>query len=239
MTLGPLAVRFGDWTLDTPEAGAVTAGRVEITNVGTVSWGGIWMRLGYHWLDERGNPIIWDGERTSLPPLQPGESATIDARVRAPIPPGHYRFAFDVVAELRVWLSELGSPTAERLVDVVPRTGAPAADLPSWVTPAPDWAERVAAAHAEGFGVVAGAIAWEHGFGRRQPRALSPYAPGPGRIPGFSLPLLCPSVLPGIELERVPDVAGLPAYAAPENEPWIYDGRLVLRARPQAGRRSG
>ena len=182
MTLGPLAVRFGDWTLDTPEAGAVTAGRVEITNVGTVSWGGIWMRLGYHWLDERGNPIIWDGERTSLPPLQPGESATIDARVRAPIPPGHYRFAFDVVA---------------------------------------------------------GAIAWEHGFGRRQPRALSPYAPGPGRIPGFSLPLLCPSVLPGIELERVPDVAGLPAYAAPENEPWIYDGRLVLRARPQAGRRSG
>ena len=99
---------------------------------------------------------------------------------------------------------------------------------------APDWAERVRAAHAEGFGVVAGAIDWDGG---RRPRALAPYAPGPGRVPGFSGPLLAPSVLPGIELERLDDVEGLPAYAAPRDEPWVYDGRIVLRARPQSGRR--
>jgi hypothetical protein len=36
-------------------------------------------------------------------------------------------------------------------------------------------------------------------------------------------------VLPGIVLERVGDVAGLPAYAAPLDEPWLYDGRIILR----------
>jgi hypothetical protein len=35
-------------------------------------------------------------------------------------------------------------------------------------------------------------------------------------------------VLEGIELTRVADVAGLPAYAAPTDEPWIYDGRIVV-----------
>jgi hypothetical protein len=38
-------------------------------------------------------------------------------------------------------------------------------------------------------------------------------------------------VLPGVELQRLEDVAGLPAYAAPRDEPWVYDGRAVLRVR--------
>ena len=46
--------------------------------------------------------------------------------------------------------------------------------------------------------------------------------------------LASPSVVEGVELERLPDVAGLPAYAAPK-EPWMYDGRVVLIAHP--GRR--
>jgi hypothetical protein len=85
----------------------------------------------------------------------------------------------------------------------------------------------VRAAHAEGYGVVAGAIEWD---GRR-PHALADYAPGAGRLPGFTGALLAPSVLPGIEIERLDDVEGLPAYAAPRDEPWVYDGRIVLRAR--------
>ena len=51
-----------------------------------------------------------------------------------------------------------------------------------------------------------------------------------GRNPGFAHPLLCPSVLHGIELERLPDVESLPAFAAPPTEPWIYDGRVVVRS---------
>ena len=59
----------------------------------------------------------------------------------------------------------------------------------------------------------------------------------PAACPAFGAPLLCPSVLPGVELEPLGDVAGLPAFAAPRDEPWIYDGRAVLRARPRSGRR--
>jgi hypothetical protein len=58
-------------------------------------------------------------------------------------------------------------------------------------------------------------------------------------VPGFAGPLIAPSVLPGITLERLDDVEGLPAYAAPLEEPWVYDGRIVLKVRPRSGRRPG
>src|SRR2546423_1299446 len=64
---------------------------------------------------------------------------------------------------------------------------------------------------------------------RRLRRALAPWGDGAGRNPGFAHPLLCPSVLHGIEIEQLPDVEGLPAFAAPPTEPWIYDGRVVVR----------
>jgi len=114
---------------------------------------------------------------------------------------------------------------------VQPRGGEPRAELPTGVAPAADWEERVRAAHAEGYGVVAGSIAWEGGAAHRRPHELEPYLPGGGRQPGFSAPLLCPSVLDGVRLERLSDVAGLPAYAAPRDEPWLYDGRIVLQVK--------
>ncbi|SRR5579884_139664 len=233
MAKGPLVVRFGDWTLGELQAGAVGHGEVELENAGTVPWGN-GIRLSYHWLDERDNPIVWDGERTDLPPLAPGERATVEARVRAPIPPGRYRFAFDLVAEHRAWFSELGGALETTGVEVHPRADATRVELPGWVEAASGWRERVAAAHAEGFAVVAGAIDWHGGPFHPRPRALAPYEPGPGRIPGFSYPLLCPSVVDGIELERLADVEGLPAYLPPANyEPWLYDGRIVLVADPR------
>jgi len=229
---GPLAVRWGAPPEAAVEAGTVLALPVELENAGTIAWGdGIF--ASYHWLDDRDNPIVWDGERTAVPRLAPGEEATVEARVRAPMPPGPYRIAFDMVAEQRAWFSELGCPTLSLDLEVAPRAGEPHADLPPQLEAAPDWAERVRAAHAEGYGVVAGAIEW---LGGRRPRALTSYAPGPGRVPGFAGPLLAPSVLPGIELERLDDVEGLPAYAAPRDEPWVYDGRVILRARPRSGR---
>jgi hypothetical protein len=235
MARGPLVVRFGDWTLADPQAGAIGHGEVALENAGSVRWGdGI--RLAYHWLDERDNPIVWDGDRTPLPPLAPGERAVVEARVRAPIPPGRYRFAFDLVAEHRAWFSELGSELVTSTVEVRPRTGSHRAELPAWVEAAPDWAERVAAAHAEGYSVVAGAIAWDGGLFHPRPRELAPYEPGPGRVPGFSHPLLCPSVIEGIELERLADLEGLPAYLPPPlYEPWLYDGRIALIAHPRRG----
>lgn len=238
MSQGPLAVRFGAPPQLAPQAGAVTTAAVEVENAGTVAWrDGI--GVAYHWLDRRDNPIVWDGRRTPAPPLAPGERATVDVQVRGPIPPGPYRLAFDVVAEHRAWFSELGSEMLALDLDVAPRSGEPRAELPENVEPTPSWEEHVRRAHADGYAVVAGSIEWRGGPLHRRPRALEPYAPGAGRVPGFGAPLLCPSVLPGIELERLDDVAGLPAFAAPREEPWVYDGRAVLsvRARPRSGRR--
>jgi hypothetical protein len=231
MAKGPLSGRFIAWSLAPLQAGALGAAQVEVENTGSVAWrDGV--RLAYHWLDSRGNAIVWDGLRTPLPLVAPGERVSIEARVRAPIPPGRYHFALDLVAEHRAWFSQLGSEQAGGEVEVVPRSGTTRLELPPFVERTPEFDERVAAAHAEGYAVVAGAIAWPGRFGRPGPRALAAYAPGPGRVPNFAEPLLCPSVLDGLVLERLADVAGLPAFAAPAEEPWIYDGRAVLRVRP-------
>jgi len=228
---GPLAVRWGAPPRAALQAGTTTIVTVEVTNAGSLPWSDQ-VFLASHWLDDRDNPIVWDGPRNPVPRLAPGASAAVEAAIRMPIPPGRYRLAFDMVAELRAWFSELGSPMLTDDVEVGTRDGEPNATLPASVEPAPGWAERVRAAHAEGFGVVAGAIDWPGSLLHRPPRELAPYAPGPGRVPGFSSPLLCPSVLPGIELEPLGAVAGLPAFAAPQGEPWVYDGRIVLRAKP-------
>ena len=230
MSKGPLAVRWGAPPRAALQAGTTGLVTVDVTNAGSLAWSDH-VFLASHWLDDRDNPIVWDGPRNAVPPLEPGESAAVETTIRMPIPPGRYRLAFDMVAELRAWFSELGSPMLAYDVEVGPRDGEPNASLPADVDPAPDWAERVLAAHAEGFGVVAGAIDWPRSLLRRPPRELAPYAPGPGRVPGFSSPLLCPSVLPGVELEPLGEVAGLPAFAAPQGEPWVYDGRIVLRVR--------
>jgi len=188
----------------------------------------------YHWLDGLGNPIVWDGVRTALPgPVASGAAVDLDVRVRAPMPPGRYRFALDLVAEGRAWFAELGSDSPSWEVDVRPRVQAAelaaVADvhLPNGCEPAPGWEDDVLAAHAEGYAVVAGAIEAP----RRLRRALAAWAPGPGRVPSFPSPLLCPSILRGVEVERLPDVEGLPAFAPPRDEPWVYDGRLVIRWR--------
>ena len=77
-----------------------------------------------------------------------------------------------------------------RDVDVLPRAGEPRGELPAGFEPARSWTERVRAAHAEGYAVVAGAVDWPGGFLQRRPRELAPYEPGPGRVPGFGAPLL-------------------------------------------------
>jgi len=229
----PLAVRFHAWELDQPRAGALTRARVELENAGTAAWRDD-VKASYHWLDELGNPIVWDGLRTPLPePVSSGRRLTVEVAVRCPIPPGRYGFALDLVAERRAWFGEVGGEAPQREVDVLPRVDAKALDevaelhVPEWCEPAPDWADRVLAVHQEGYAVVAGSIEAP----RQLRSALAPWAPGPGRVPGFSHPLLCPSVLRGIELEQLPEVEGLPAFAPPPDEPWVYDGRIVLTVR--------
>ena len=150
----PLAVRWGTHELPELHAGVLTSARVELENAGDTPWRDDRFTVSYHWLDERGNAIVWDGLRTPVA-AEPGESATVDVAVRSPIPPGRYRLSIDVVDERRFWFGELGEATLDFDVVVLEREGAAVAHLGDAIA-APDWHERVLAAHREGFAIVSG-----------------------------------------------------------------------------------
>lgn len=267
---GPLSVRWLAVELEPPRAGAVGRAHLVVENAGLAVWrplpGHRGVKASYHWLDPLGNALLWDGIRSELPhEVPPGGRVELEIAVRAAMPPGRYRLAFDLVDELKRWFAEVGSFMPELEVEVAPRidrrlavVGAdPRAlagqDEPEAVVPldeaaavvrlapgielAPDWARRVLDAHQEGFGVVGGSIAAPAGLLRRQAAELAAWAPGGGRNPSFSQPLLCASVAGGAEAEEAPAVAGLPAVRACAGEPWVYDGRITARRR--SGRRPG
>jgi hypothetical protein len=258
---GPLVVHWRRCELEPLRAGALASALVALENAGTAAWrslGEEGIRLSYHWLDDRGNPIFWDGIRTSFErPVEPGEQVRATIRVRAAMPPGSYVLALDLVDEGRLWLSELGNEPLRVRCEVAPRIaralaargGDPAAlaaqeeplvpeeaaeavaHLGPNAAPAPDWSRRVLDAHQEGFAVVGGAVEPPRRLLRRVPAELGPYAAGAGRIPGFPHPLVCPSAVREVEPEWSEPVAGLPAAHAPrDGEPWIHDGRIVVRA---------
>jgi hypothetical protein len=237
---GPLAVRWLAYELPRLRAGAYGQARLALENGGTATWHGV--VLSYHWLDDRGNAIVWDGWRTELEPLAPGEGAETPVELQAPMPPARYRLAFDLVLEGRYWLSEVGNSTLDLDVEVeprirralavegadvsgqeeplVPRGEAEAvAYLAPGCEPAPDWSRRVLDAHQEGYAVVAGSL-----DGR-----------GGGRDPSFAGPFVCPSVVLDARGEWVE--AELPTFRPAPAEPAVFDGRI--RARLRSGRRRG
>ncbi len=80
------------------------------------------MRVAYHWLDLRDNPIVWDGIRTAFPdPVEQGDTVEVDVEVIAPRPPGRYILRFDLLEEHCFWVSEVGGATFDIEVDVLPR----------------------------------------------------------------------------------------------------------------------
>ena len=221
------------------------------------------VQLAYHWLDPLGNAIVWDGQRVAFPKVvEPGDEVELETTVVAPRPPGSYRLAFDLVEEFRFWFAELGSAALDLPIDVRPRiearrlavrvhgTSEPeldaalAAQEEPFVTegavavahlvpgalPASDWSRLVLDAHAEGYAAVGGAIDPDS---RSERARFSAWAPGGGRNPRFSDPLLLPSLLVGLEPLTVD---GLPAYAGPDR---LFDGRAVIRLRSRSGRPSG
>jgi hypothetical protein len=237
---GPLVARWLSLEHAPVEAGALQHALLEVENAGSATWRtrsaeeGLF--VSYHWLDERGNPIVWDGYRTPLErDVAPGETLRQRIVVRGPIPPGRYRLAVDLLEERRFWLAELGNAPLEEDVVVTARDASAARTfLPDGAEPAPDWHERVRALHEEGYTAVGGAVELPRGLLRRRAAALEAYAPGGGRHPRFPHPLVCPSLLPGLEPNA--EVAGLPAYV-PDDEPSMYDGRLVIRLRSRSDRR--
>jgi hypothetical protein len=167
---------------------------------------------------------VWDGLRTEVA-ADPGERVEVALRLRAPIPPGAYRLAFDLVDEGRFWLAELGNYAPEIELEVTPRDATAArAHLPPEADLDPEWEERVYAAHTEGYAAVGGSV-----DARRPAPELEPYAPEGGRKPGFQHPLVLPSLLPPLVPNT--EVAGLPAWQPEGDEPWLYDARIKLTLR--------
>ncbi len=159
-----------------------------------------------------------------------GRDAAAGDRPPRPDSPGRYRLSVDLVEEHRFWLAELGNDPLERDLDVLPRDASQARTFfPDGAEPAAGWHEHARALHEEGYAAVGGALDLERGLLRRNRAELAPYAPGGGRHPRFGHPLVCPSLLPPLEPNA--EVAGLPAYRADGAEPWMFDGRLVLKAR--------
>jgi hypothetical protein len=228
---GPLVVEWLEVAATQFHAGSLGGVTISVVNAGSATWRPDRVKLSYHWLDRQGNPILWDGLRTELPePVNPGSLVHEHwMDVRAPIPPGPYRIAVDLVDEGRFWFSELGNRTVELDLDVRPRDASSAVAYVDGVEPSADWHVLARAAHERGYAAVGGSI----DRGRRGPKELEPYAPGGGRDPAFGAPLVCPSLLPPLEPNTT--VAGLPAWRPEGDEPWLYDGRITAQLR--AGRR--
>ncbi len=175
---GPLVARWRTLERAPVEAGTLQHATVEAENAGSAAWRtrgseeGLF--LAFHWLDERGNAIVWDGTRTPLErEIAPGETLRQSFALRGPIPPGRYKLAVDLVEEHRFWLAELGNAPYSEDVDVLPReAGRARAFLADGAELADDWHERVRALHAEGYAAVGGAIEPERGLLRRADPAL-------------------------------------------------------------------
>jgi hypothetical protein len=233
--------------------------RVELENAGSAAWrsrGEEGVQLSYHWLDPRGNAIVWDGERTPLPEtVEPGRRVQVALRGRGPMPPGRYLLSVDLVEEYRFWFAEVGNDPLRMSVDVRPRVerrlaarggdptavsaqeeplvaeeeAAAVAHLAPHAAPAPDWSRRVLDAHEEGYGIVGTAVDGRHGILRRPRADLAPWAPGAGRVPQFPHALVCPSLVRDAAVEWAEPVAGLPAVRPSDGEPALFDGRIVVR----------
>ena len=219
--MGPLVARWRTVEHEPVQAGRFSSRSLEVENAGSAPWrtrgheDGLF--LAYHWLDERGNPIVWDGLRTELERVvEPGETLEQPVAIRAPIPPGRYGLALDFVEEHRFWLAELGERRRSRRRSTSRRATRPAlrSSAPS---PTMTWLAAAAELHREGYSAVGGAI---------EARGFATTRAGGGRNPRFAHPLVCPSLLPPLEPNT--EVERLPAYAPEARR--AFDVRRPARA---------
>ena len=104
-------------------ANAEIAVPLSIRNDGSTPWDPTEpINIAAHWYDSGGELLIWDGIRTPLPRLvAPGDTVSLEARLRTPAKPGTYRLVWDLVYEGKYWLSQHDpSPPRPTIVRVGP-----------------------------------------------------------------------------------------------------------------------
>jgi ADP-heptose:LPS heptosyltransferase len=99
-TMEPLSHVTGNFTLS-----------VEVKNLSKHLWtseGPNSINISYHWLDEDGNMVVFDGKRTPLPEggIATGESKIVSAQIYAPEKSGNYRLMLTLVQEKIGWYED-------------------------------------------------------------------------------------------------------------------------------------
>ncbi len=97
---------------------------VTVSNDGSQLWRGDIFRpvnMSYHWYDQAGNLVLYDGPRTSLPAggIASSITAEIEMAVQAPASPGRYGLVLTLVQENIGWFEEKGFKPYKVEINVV------------------------------------------------------------------------------------------------------------------------
>ena len=98
------------------KSGKTVAADLTVKNISPMTWpskpdnqGRYAVNLSYHWLNRKGEAVVFDGLRTPLPrDLKPGESADLKAAIQAPAISGRYLLEVTLVQERSAWFPEKG-----------------------------------------------------------------------------------------------------------------------------------
>jgi len=86
---------------------------VEVSNVSVKPIGGESFHLSYHWKDQYGKIVQWDGIRTPISQtIEPSQSLILEAIIWTPDKPGRYILEWDLVHEGLAWMSSVDPENA-------------------------------------------------------------------------------------------------------------------------------
>jgi len=96
------------------KSGKTVSADITVKNISPMTWPSkpdhedrYAVNLSYHWLNRKGETVVFDGLRTPLPrDLKPGESVDLKAVVQAPAKPGRYILEVTLVQERWAWFPE-------------------------------------------------------------------------------------------------------------------------------------
>jgi hypothetical protein len=90
---------------------------VRVKNTSSAVWfpiGKSPVNFSYHWIDERGEVVLYDGIRTSLgQPVLPGDEVTLATRICGPEQAGRFTLRLTLVQEGVAWFDQRGVKTLD------------------------------------------------------------------------------------------------------------------------------
>jgi hypothetical protein len=131
LPLAGFKVKFGEQNIPTQMlADKTVSADIFVENASGRTWpskpdqrGRYIVHLTYHWLDQKGQVVVFDGLRTPFPrDLNPGEGVKLNAFIRAPEQPGRYTLEITLVQEAVAWFPDRDGGELRVPVEVVAQT---------------------------------------------------------------------------------------------------------------------